>query len=427
MKYERDKNKMNKAEKFKEVGTMKKIFLTMLLVCVAVVFVTVDANAINGVCSGCHTMHDSQNNAAVASGGRQNNLLNAGCPTCHEGDGPGLELINGFGAPVILQVSDPGSPGAAKTLAAGDFWWVTQAEDATESPKGHNVIDLTAINGKDFNMPDTEPPGWDFSATNGVSINGVTIQVTAAGSWAGKQLTCSGQYGCHGGRTAEGFAGLTGAHHANEPGQGADGAGPSVPQGTVAGTADTMGNSYRFLLGIKGLEDDDWQWTETSVVHNEYFGDDDTAIERDDDGTTGYTNTDTISFFCAQCHGNFHSEIAASAIASPWRRHPTDIVLLAAGETSKYNTADGTNIGTYSLEAPIARGTAVPATSSDTVLANNSGSTGGIVMCLSCHRAHGSDQPDLLRWDYATMQVNGATSGGCFTCHNEKNAAGVNP
>jgi hypothetical protein len=169
MKYERDKNKMNKAEKFKEVGTMKKIFLTMLLVCVAVVFVTVDANAINGVCSGCHTMHDSQNNAAVASGGRQNNLLNAGCPTCHEGDGPGLELINGFGAPVILQVSDPGSPGAAKTLAAGDFWWVTQAEDATESPKGHNVIDLTAINGKDFNMPDTEPPGWDFSATNGAA------------------------------------------------------------------------------------------------------------------------------------------------------------------------------------------------------------------------------------------------------------------
>jgi len=253
----------------------------------------------------------------------------------------------------------------------------------------------------------------------------VTIQVTNAGSWAGKQLTCAGQYGCHGGRAAEGFDGLTGAHHSNVPGQGADGAGASVPQGTVAGTADTMGNSYRFLLGIKGLEDDDWQWTESAAVHNEYFGDDDTDVERDDDGTTNYANNDTMSFFCAQCHGNFHSEIATSAILSPWKRHPTDIVLLGSGETSKYNTQDGTNIGPYRLEAPVARGTAVPATSGSLVVANNAGSTGGIVMCLSCHRAHGSDQPDLLRWDYDTMTVNGATAGGCFTCHPDKNA--VNP
>ncbi|MFC1513206.1 cytochrome c3 family protein [Thermodesulfobacteriota bacterium] len=46
-----------------------------------------------------------------------------------------------------------------------------------------------------------------------------------------------------------------------------------------------------------------------------------------------------------------------------------------------------------------------------------------VVMCLSCHRAHGSEYPDMLRWDYNTMIVNdeqGATGTGCFVCHSSK-------
>jgi predicted CXXCH cytochrome family protein len=47
----------------------------------------------------------------------------------------------------------------------------------------------------------------------------------------------------------------------------------------------------------------------------------------------------------------------------------------------------------------------------------------GIVLCLSCHRAHGSAHDDLLRWDYAGMQAGttGAEAGsGCFICHTTK-------
>jgi predicted CXXCH cytochrome family protein len=45
-----------------------------------------------------------------------------------------------------------------------------------------------------------------------------------------------------------------------------------------------------------------------------------------------------------------------------------------------------------------------------------------VVMCLSCHRPHGSNQPDMLRWDYRNMIAGDDTkSGGCFTCHTTKN------
>ncbi|HIC92409.1 MAG TPA: hypothetical protein EYP21_10200 [Syntrophaceae bacterium] len=44
------------------------------------------------------------------------------------------------------------------------------------------------------------------------------------------------------------------------------------------------------------------------------------------------------------------------------------------------------------------------------------------VMCLSCHRAHGSPYADMLRWNYSHMIAGDTTkSGGCFTCHTQKN------
>ena len=69
----------------------------------------------------------------------------------------------------------------------------------------------------------------------------------------------------------------------------------------------------------------------------------------------------------------------------------------------------------YSVEAPVARPT-VYSTPSPTV-------TPGIdvVMCLSCHSAHATPYADILRWDYSDMVAGGSGSGGCFTCHTQKN------
>jgi predicted CXXCH cytochrome family protein len=209
---------------------------------------------------------------------------------------------------------------------------------------------------------------------------------------------------------------ISGAHHNNDN-----------LTSTQASVADTIANSYRFLAGIKGLEDDDWEWD--SVGHNEYFGRNDTSTERDDDTTDTYTYTDTISFFCAECHGYFHSRIDSDAtFGSPWVRHPTDIVLPDDCATTKvfceYNDDNGDGVpGQYSMTIPVAR-PVVPASSSSTVTpGDDTTANGAIVMCLSCHRAHGSEFDDLLRFDYTQVTV-GAGDGtmvGCFVCHTDKN------
>ena len=123
-----------------------------------------------------------------------------------------------------------------------------------------------------------------------------------------------------------------------------------------------------------------------------------------------------MSYLCAECHGDFHDKVADDAayvVGDPWRRHPTDISLPNSTEYSVY--------GNYSLITPVGRATDGLLASSKSGV-DESGTIEDIVICLSCHRAHGSNQPDLLRFDYDDMQAgNSDKSGGCFNCHTTKN------
>jgi hypothetical protein len=384
--------------KRKENKIMKKILLTLSLVLLAVAFMYGSASAgVEGqICSACHTMHNSQNGTFATEAGKlepNDQLLKADCLACHTGDG---KTNTDFEAPVVLEASSISDQGGTATNAGGNFYWVATVGDATDS-MGHNV-DLLA--GTDTaiaaNLGDYVPPGYNSG-----------IGAVAGGSDFDTQLTCAGEFGCHGDHTEglDNWAGIKGAHHSNTGGS-----------ATVANSATTIGNSYRFLLGIKGLEDVNWNNNESTSSHNEYFGQAD-LTGRNVAGTVS-GGTDTISYACAQCHGDFHTDIDADDPgAAPWRRHPTDIVL-PSGEYQSYNGGSG-----YNLEAPVARGS-VPTASSSSVDTDGTGGDGAIVMCLSCHRAHGSPEPDLLRWDYDTMNA-GTTDGsktgtGCFVCHTEK-------
>jgi predicted CXXCH cytochrome family protein len=408
--------KVDKITKEKEVTCMRSILLAVCLVFIALTFIAVHADAVTGECSGCHTMHNSQGGATVDPDDVANaQLLNAGCVGCHTGPHDTLGK-NALGAPVVLDSVDP-SPlsqqGGGFTNAGGDFWWVENETDA----KGHNVFDISA--NVDVPIGNT-PPGWDPDATNGHTFGQVAGGV---GAW-GSQLTCAGTFGCHGVRTtANSLQAIAGSHHNNTPGAG------GVVSATQASTADAIENSYRFLAEIKGLEQAEWNWNETPALHNEYYGIDFQNAERDDDGLTPAQvyppGQDTMSYFCAQCHGNFHSEIDDDTThGSPWRRHPTDIVLPGgATEYAQYNN-DGGAAGDYNVAVPVAR-PVVPANSTNTVApADSASADGAIVMCLSCHRAHGSPEDDMLRWTYSTMLVGsgpGTNNTGCFVCHNDKN------
>ena len=398
------KNKIYKKIREKEEGSMKRLIIYVGVVLLSVILAYGYADAISGACSNCHTMHNSQGGNPVDGSGPSQQLLNNSCVACHT---TSTGQTNGTSnAPAVLHTTNPSGQGAGKTNAGGDFYWVATGYGAADA-KGHNVVGISGADGIGVT-----PPGFDQAATAALTFDSKTLQVTGGAGWTGKQLTCSGTFGCHGARDQEGFGGLSGAHHGNTGGT-----------STQASSPTTIGNSFRFLAGIKGLENSGWNWSETASAHNEYYGVNAVANRQYDSGST-YANTDTISFSCAECHGDFHTDIANDSSYSsgdPWRRHPTDIALPNSGGYSKYNTSDGASIGSYSLEAPIARPN-VPASSSSTVTAGTD-----IVMCLSCHRAHGSDQNDLLRWNYTNMVAGGSNSGGCFVCHTDKNAAGINP
>jgi len=217
-------------------------------------------------------------------------------------------------------------------------------------------------------------------------------------------LTCAGYIGCHGrrdedgGKKTTGIPMLKGAHHGNVDGK--------------CDTADTVANSYRFLLGVKGLENtgtSKWQ-NVAPGDHNEYFGATTPMIANctnschSADGVKPPNNT--ISGFCATCHGQFHDPTQTGGTSSPFIRHPSDVVIPNEGEYSDYTI--------YSVEAPPGR-TTVPDLVSGIVYPGSD-----VVTCLSCHAAHATDYPDMLRWDYDNMVAGGGGSGGCFICHTTK-------
>jgi len=353
-----------------------RLFAVMLgtaaLLCVAS-----NVFAVTGACVNCHTMHNSQDGAVMTFSGSATAggmlLRGASCGGCHA-DSTANAALSGAIPQVNVSV-------AANVLPGGSFYWVA-GSGTEDDPKGHNVSDLGID--ADVTLGGGNPPGWSTTTSAGVSNDG---------DWGTNQLTCAGTYGCHGDHSyADKFDALDGAHHTNG---GNDGS--TLLDGT------TVGKSYRFLNTIKGIEmDSSSSWVEGNGNHNVYFG------------AVGDTDKTTISALCAQCHGNFHLRTEISS-ASPWLRHPTDIDMkdlanYASTEYAKY---------AYDVEAPIAVNTTSSMDSADDVSAY----TEQIVTCLSCHRAHGSGNDDLLRWAYSGMTVGqsgAAMNTGCFRCHTAK-------
>ena len=377
---------------------MRKILLMSLITILTIVLTHGLALAITGQCSNCHTMHYSQNGtlpSGATAGGPWPVLLLGGCIGCHSNSA--TDTIKAGAIPVIWNTGgstqDPGTPNAwAATanmnLAGGNFYYVA----TPSNPKGHNVEGIVV---QDTNFATNEPPG--YSSSNDPS----TVKWSTA-----YQITCAGSNGCHGDRNVNrsgysngfsaSFAALGGAHH---------GATTPIDGSTVSKSFRFLGSAALSTYSVLGLEDSDWQQSASTTDHNEY------------QGHTDQTNTHTISYFCGQCHWNFHASGSGGiGTSSPWLRHPTDTdVISKGGEYADYNDVVGSLA--YSLEAPVGYVGAIPGTPRTTVAAGNSP-----VICLSCHRAHASPYDDILRWDYSTIQAGGAgaTGTGCFRCHTTK-------
>lgn len=344
----------------------KLLFSIIINILMIAAFSQVQAQ-VTGLCSNCHTMHNSQGASQMAdyggSSGPNPALTRGDCIGCHAYDITGSKIVT-IGSSKIPQVWQNDS----SDLAGGNFKYIAGATDNV----GHNV---NAIDPED--SADLFPPPGDHNTTG----------ITQTGDTA---LACAGAYGCHGDRSvSDQLNSLKGAHHADDS--------------TITGSS--TGNSYRFLKGVLGLENNgDHPWQNYSTTeHNEYKGT--TSPDADVSLTSPGTNG-TISGLCAECHGYYHGDATDhTGSSSPWLRHPTDLSMPGSGtEYADYTT--------YSIVAPVARVT-IPGTPSATV--TPTGSDDDIVMCLSCHGAHATENYKLMRWD------NKANMTGCVVCHTSKN------
>jgi predicted CXXCH cytochrome family protein len=104
--------------------------------------------------------------------------------------------------------------------------------------------------------------------------------------------------------------------------------------------------------------------------------------------------------YCSACHGNFCGTENQRA-GEGWIRHPTNTPLPMEGQYETY---------VYRKDIPV--GYPDPS-SPDRANAH--------VMCISCHRPHGTPNPYLLRWDYKALGPrDGKNDNGCFACHRQK-------
>jgi hypothetical protein len=401
-----------------------------------------NAGGIVGDCADCHTMHNSELGKAVAIIGTADgaagtaistapiqNLLRMDCIACHAQNGPDSIVSMGGGSAipqVLTQDSDE--------LAGGNF-----AYALADQRKGHNVVDLGQPVFDNVGTLGTAPapPGKYAAGTHGTKFSFAT---------AYDQFTCAGSVGCHGTRSQllsgytdasnvyhgtkrSGIAAISGAHHASY-----DGAKDAT---NYAGAAEHEGqrvaDGYRFIPGLKGYGNTAARWQNVDEnSHNEYYG----AAGGSGTGCGACHNqgnspanggisermtfdsnlkvpNNSMSGFCTTCHGMFHSgggtDLQSNGVSGAFLRHPSDFVLPAEREYAGYTT--------YSITAPVARPTLYTAASSDVTPGTD------MVMCLSCHKAHASENDFMLRFDYDAMEAGTASDGlgvGCLACHTEK-------
>ena len=200
-----------------------------------------------------------------------------------------------------------------------------------------------------------------------------------------------------------------------------------------------VADGYRFIPGLKGYGNEAARWQNVdSSSHNEYFGNakgesvgeagceachiQDNQLggqgSRAALGSTLRVPNNSMSGFCATCHGVFHSMGSENGTSGAFLRHPSDWVIPNSGEYAAYTT--------YDITAPVARPTVYTAASSTVTPGTD------MVMCLSCHEAHATQYDYMLRFNYTydgtgTMQAGAYADiasaqgqGGCLACHTTK-------
>ena len=349
----------------KQIKSIVLNFMVLALSCLIIAATGNIARAdVGGVCSNCHTMHYSQNGTVPLEFGQEGPyeiLLKDDCIGCHTApDGSADPLDDEYHTPFVqgTGLSD------TQCLAGGFFTENGQNHDdnshtlgSTETPVGYNPPDHIG--------------DW-YKGDDGGEY----------------KFTCAGATGCHGDQTSfDDTQAIKKGHH-------------------------NVSSTYRMLYVYDGVKDvpvvgkgcGDYEeglitGTSSDPNYNVYSAGDDEV---------------TISDFCGKCHGNFHLQGL-----SPFVRHPTDVDIPHTGkpgnvysETWEIVNDNGTAHDTNYDEKDRKYNPLGFADADETKV--------GRVTCISCHRAHGTGQDDLLRFNYDSQIAGNGGDTGCLGCHNNQ-------
>lgn len=349
----------------------------MLLLAAIAVLIAAPAMAFHdggvGYCQGCHTMHNSQRNAAMnfnatgtgvgtAPGTGYTDLLllpNATdtCLRCHGGNTASYNVFE----------SNPTGASLQEYYSAGNF--VFLLEDNINDGRGGSTSPISGSESGHNLRSGIKGSNWESGLNANLYPPGGQTEL------ANNNIECSS---CHDPHGQGSFRILY------QQGQSVDVAGDTV---TFAGTIDADEISYNSI--------------ETTTNHNAY--------------RAGYSE------WCSTCHGDFHA-------ASGSLIHPSG-ELMSADIVANYNQyrgvqdcvdnpptgptdpcGTGTVTDAYLPDVPFEDPTPGYLTTSSQV-----GPVAGTsrVACVSCHRAHATSARDAGRWDFQILflSTDGVTSG----------------
>jgi predicted CXXCH cytochrome family protein len=214
----------------------------------------------------------------------------------------------------------------------------------------------------------------DIGSTNDPA--GFNVTETPWYTGAANGLGCAGTNGCHGNQTdLNDMDAISGGHH---------------------NTSSTYRMLYVGATAVAGVPASDY---EENMIATPDLADPYNVY------SAGVLDP-SISELCAKCHGDFHNESGSTddcGAASPWIRHPTDVDIPGTWDIGDEGNA--LSASDYKNN-PVGWDDAVEGTGERKAT------------CLSCHRAHGTANDDLLRWAYSTQVAGSGTLYGCLGCHN---------
>lgn len=308
-----------------------------------------------GHCDACHSMH------ATTIEGTANSVLLKGsdasstCLNCHEDtDGKSYHIS---------------SPDGSGTGQGGDFYWMKTDYTATirgtvntshAASHGHSII--AADYGFVADPDNPTAPGGDYPAN---------------------KLGCTSCHDAHGqvnGGTKAGSMPISGSGSTRID---------LPPAGAIFGNFRLLGDAAYMAGGV----DDQHDFTYGAPVAVGYNGPQGAGWSYNAKVNYG----SGMSEWCANCHGDY--------LSAPDNMHPAgngiDLGAFVANYNSYVKTGDFTGVEATALDGlvPFERGIldrtqlTAPATTTAGANANSN------VMCLSCHRAHGSAFEHGTRWD----------------------------